>query len=224
MASQKQKKSLSKSKLGIIPNVNKGVYISNKQKALVVILLAMVITLTTTAVVRMFRTQSANQSKLEQMIHAEQNLKQIDTQKQTDTQQKLQQQIDELKLQVKLKKESKIAQAAEAALQAVTPKAQASSVTGTKADWMTQAGIPEGLWGCVDALVTRESGWRVNAQNPTSPAYGLPQSLPGSKMASAGADWQTNPVTQLRWMTGYVNARYGGYCQANAFQASHNWY
>ena len=97
-------------------------------------------------------------------------------------------------------------------------------ISGTKVEWMTQAGIPESLWGCVDALVTRESGWRVTAQNPTSPAYGLPQSLPGSKMASAGADWQTNPVTQLRWMTGYVNARYGGYCQANAFQIANNWY
>jgi len=76
----------------------------------------------------------------------------------------------------------------------------------------------------VDALVTRESGWRVNATNASSGAYGIPQSLPGSKMASAGADWQTNPVTQLRWMTGYVNARYGGFCQANSFQLRNNWY
>lgn len=220
MASQKQKKSLSKSKLGIIPNVNKGVYISNKQKALVVILLAMVITLTTTAVVRMFRTQSANQSKLEQMIHAEQNLKQIDTQKQTDTQQKLQQQIDELKLQVKLKKESKIAQAAEAALQAVTPKAQASSVTGTKADWMAQAGIPESEWANVDSIVSRESGWNPNAVNKSSGACGLGQQLPCGKWAGAWND----PVAALRAMTGYVNARYGGWSGAVAFWNSRHWY
>jgi len=220
MASQKQKKSLSKSKLGIIPNVNKGVYISNKQKALVVILLAMVITLTTTAVVRMFRTQSANQSKLEQMIHAEQNLKQIDTQKQTDTQQKLQQQIDELKLQVKLKKESKIAQAAEAALQAVTPKAQASSVTGTKADWMAQAGIPESEWVNVDSIVTRESGWNPNAVNKSSGACGLGQQLPCGKWAGAWND----PVAALRAMTGYVNSRYGGWSGAVAFWNSRHWY
>lgn len=220
MASQKQKKSLSKSKLGIIPNVNKGVYISNKQKALVVILLAMVITLTTTAVVRMFRTQSANQSKLEQMIHAEQNLKQIDTQKQTDTQQKLQQQIDELKLQVKLKKESKIAQAAEAALQAVTPKAQASSVTGTKADWMAQAGIPESEWTNVDSIVTRESGWNPNAVNKSSGACGLGQQLPCGKWAGAWND----PVAALRAMTGYVNSRYGGWSGAVAFWNSRHWY
>ena len=102
--------------------------------------------------------------------------------------------------------------------------AVAANVDGTKADWMRAAGIPEDLWGCVDALVTRESGWRVNATNRSSGAYGLPQSLPGTKMASAGADWQTNPVTQLRWMTGYVNARYGGFCQANSFQLRNNWY
>jgi hypothetical protein len=102
--------------------------------------------------------------------------------------------------------------------------ASAASISGTKADWMREAGIPEDLWGCVDALVTRESGWRVNATNASSGAYGIPQSLPGSKMASAGSDWQTNPVTQLRWMTGYVNARYGGFCQANAFQLAKHWY
>ena len=102
--------------------------------------------------------------------------------------------------------------------------ARAASVEGTKADWMRQAGISEELWGCVDALVTRESGWRVDATNRSSGAYGIPQSLPGTKMASAGADWQTNPVTQLRWMTGYVNARYGGFCQANSFQLANHWY
>jgi len=99
-----------------------------------------------------------------------------------------------------------------------------ANVGGGKAEWMRAAGIPEDLWGCVDALVSRESGWRVNATNRSSGAYGLPQSLPGTKMASAGADWQTNPVTQLRWMTSYVNARYGGFCQANAFQAAKGWY
>lgn len=102
--------------------------------------------------------------------------------------------------------------------------AVAASVDGTKADWMRAAGISEDLWGCVDALVTRESGWRVNATNRSSGAYGIPQSLPGTKMASAGSDWQINPVTQLKWMTGYVNARYGGFCQANAFQLRNNWY
>src|SRR5262252_1707798 len=54
-------------------------------------------------------------------------------------------------------------------------------------------------FGCVDAIFTRESGWNVYAQNPYSGAYGIPQALPGSKMASAGADWATNADTQVRW-------------------------
>lgn len=96
-------------------------------------------------------------------------------------------------------------------------------VSGSKQDWMRAAGIPENVWGCADALVTRESGWRVNATNASSGAYGLPQALPGTKMATAGADWQTNPVTQLRWMAGYVT-KYGGWCEALAFQQSRGWY
>jgi len=69
----------------------------------------------------------------------------------------------------------------------------------------------------------RESGWRVNATNPSSGAYGLPQSLPGYKMASAGADWQTNPITQLKWANGYVQ-KYGGWCGADSFQWANHWY
>lgn len=99
-----------------------------------------------------------------------------------------------------------------------------SRVSGDKQDWMRQAGIPESVWGCVDALVRRESGWRVNATNAYSGAYGLPQALPGNKMAKMGADWQYNPVTQLRWMQSYVKARYGGFCQARDFQMSRGWY
>jgi hypothetical protein len=70
----------------------------------------------------------------------------------------------------------------------------------------------------------RESGWNVYADNPTSDAYGIPQALPGSKMASAGTDWATNPVTQLRWMHGYVNGRYGGFCQALQHSHANGWY
>lgn len=97
-------------------------------------------------------------------------------------------------------------------------------ISGTKTDWMAAAGIPQDVWGCVDSLVSRESGWRVNATNATSGAYGLPQALPGSKMAAMGPDWQTNPITQLRWMAQYVAKRYGGWCEALAFQMSRGWY
>lgn len=90
-----------------------------------------------------------------------------------------------------------------------TPKTPANA-SGTKYDWMRQAGIPESDWQYVDYIVSRESGWRYTAQNPSSYAYGLCQSLPGNKMASAGADWLTNPVTQLKWCHNYAN-RYGGW-------------
>lgn len=79
-------------------------------------------------------------------------------------------------------------------------------------------------YSCIASLISHESGWRVNATNPTSGAYGLPQALPASKMASAGSDWRTNPVTQLQWMKTYVNSRYGGACAAWNFWQSHNYY
>ena len=88
---------------------------------------------------------------------------------------------------------------------------------------MRRAGIPASWFDALNFIVSHESGWRVNATNPSSGAYGLPQALPGSKMASAGSDWRTNPVTQLKWMKGYVS-RYGGGPGAAAFWKSHHWY
>jgi uncharacterized protein YabE (DUF348 family) len=84
-------------------------------------------------------------------------------------------------------------------------------------------------WGddqlaCLISLWNRESGWRVNAANRSSGAYGIPQALPGSKMASAGSDWQTNPATQIKWGLGYISGRYSTPCGAwSAFQ-SKGWY
>lgn len=77
---------------------------------------------------------------------------------------------------------------------------------------------------CLDDLWTKESSWRWDADNPTSSAYGIPQALPGSKMSSAGADWETNPVTQITWGLGYIDAVYGTPCSAWAHSRSHNWY
>ncbi len=77
---------------------------------------------------------------------------------------------------------------------------------------------------CLNELIQRESGWNVHATNPVSGAYGLPQALPGSKMASAGADWRDNPWTQVKWMVQYVNSRYGGSCAALAFQKANGYY
>lgn len=82
------------------------------------------------------------------------------------------------------------------------------------ASWAREAGVAEeNLEAAID-LIYRESGCRVDATNPSSGAYGIPQSLPGSKMAAFGSDWETNPVTQIRWMENYVVTRYGGWQQA----------
>lgn len=85
------------------------------------------------------------------------------------------------------------------------------------ASWAREAGVAEeNLEAAID-LIYRESGCRVDATNPSSSAYGIPQSLPGNKMAAFGSDWETNPVTQIRWMENYVVTRYGGWQQALNF-------
>jgi hypothetical protein len=75
-------------------------------------------------------------------------------------------------------------------------------------------------------LWDHESGWRWNADNPSSAAYGIPQALPGRKMASAGSDWATNPLTQIKWGLGYIEASYGNPCNAWATWQSRypHWY
>lgn len=96
--------------------------------------------------------------------------------------------------------------------------------TGSHKHWMKQAGIPKSWYEDLNWIINHESGWRVNATNPGSGAYGLPQSLPGNKMASAGRDWRTNPITQLKWMYSYVKGRYGNASNAKHFWQTHNWY
>jgi hypothetical protein len=79
-------------------------------------------------------------------------------------------------------------------------------------------------FSCLDSLWNHESGWNVSAANPSSGAYGIPQALPGSKMASAGPDWQTSPATQIRWGLGYIKGTYGSPCGAWAHEESTGWY
>ena len=94
----------------------------------------------------------------------------------------------------------------------------------TCANWARQAGVSEADLPYAIDLIYRESGCRYDARNASTGAYGIPQALPGGKMASAGADWETNPVTQIRWMAGYVTGRYGGWAQAINFWYAHGWY
>jgi len=89
---------------------------------------------------------------------------------------------------------------------------------------LPEFGFSSDQMSCLDPLWEGESGWRWNADNPYSSAYGIPQALPGSKMATAGADWATNPATQIRWGLGYIADRYGSPCSAWGFKQSHGWY
>jgi LysM repeat protein len=104
---------------------------------------------------------------------------------------------------------------------AVRPSGDARSIARSM---VASRGWSSGQFACLDQLWQRESGWNHRAQNPSSGAYGIPQSLPGSKMASAGSDWRTNPATQIRWGLGYIADRYGTPCGAWSHFQSRNWY
>jgi len=113
---------------------------------------------------------------------------------------------------------------------AATPKTTATpaSVTeqplSSKDQLMQQAGIPQSDWEAVDYIVTHESSWNAAAVNASSGATGLCQALPASKMASAGADYKTNPVTQLRWCHDYAMTRYSGWWSAFAYWKLNRWW
>jgi hypothetical protein len=85
-------------------------------------------------------------------------------------------------------------------------------------------GWSSGQFSCLDSLWNAESGWNVYATNPVSGAYGIPQALPGSKMASAGPDWQTDAATQIRWGLSYIQSLYGSPCGAWAHEEADGWY
>ena len=84
-------------------------------------------------------------------------------------------------------------------------------------------------WGvsqfkCLSTLWGRESGWNIHSYNASSGAYGIPQALPGYKMATAGSDWRTNPETQIKWGLGYIKGRYGSPCAALSHSYGYGWY
>ncbi|MFI8965016.1 transglycosylase SLT domain-containing protein [Streptomyces sp. NPDC053493] len=84
--------------------------------------------------------------------------------------------------------------------------------------------VPPAQFASFSKIVEHESGWNFTATNSSSGAYGLVQALPGSKMASAGADWKTNPATQIKWGLNYMNERYGSPNAAWNFWQTHGWY
>jgi len=98
------------------------------------------------------------------------------------------------------------------------------SVEDARSFALSRIGAEE--FSCLDALWQHESDWDPFAENPTSGAYGIAQALPAAKMASAGEDWASNPVTQVSWGLGYIAARYGSACNAWSFWLSNypHWY
>ncbi|MDO5079905.1 G5 domain-containing protein [Buchananella hordeovulneris] len=118
---------------------------------------------------------------------------------------------------------------AEAPAAPANPPAPAGNYSGGDPRGIAQSMLASYGWsqsefGCLDALWERESNWNPYAENPYSGAYGIPQSLPASKMASAGADWATNPATQISWGLSYIAGRYGSPCAAWAHSESVGWY
>ncbi|MFG2127887.1 transglycosylase SLT domain-containing protein [Streptomyces sp. NPDC048751] len=89
---------------------------------------------------------------------------------------------------------------------------------------MARQMVPSGQFQCFSNIVNHESSWNYHAVNAGSGAYGLFQALPAGKYASAGADWQTNPATQIKWGLNYMNDRYGSPCDAWSFWQANSWY
>ena len=85
-------------------------------------------------------------------------------------------------------------------------------------------GYGSSQFDCFNNIIMRESMWRVDATNPSSGAYGIPQALPGSKMATIASDWRTNPATQIIWGIEYMKDRYGSPCAAWSFKSANGWY
>ncbi|MFP8963178.1 transglycosylase SLT domain-containing protein [Streptomyces nanhaiensis] len=139
--------------------------------------------------------------------------------------------------QAKREAAEKAAKAAEEAKKREEARQQAASRSAERTDFAVQSSytvaevkamaqqiVGAGQFQCFSNIVEHESGWNYKAQNPSSGAYGLVQALPGSKMASAGADWQTNPATQIKWGLNYMNERYGSPCGAWDFWQANRWY
>jgi hypothetical protein len=104
------------------------------------------------------------------------------------------------------------------------PPADPTAAEATGRAMLASFGFSSSQWPCLYDLWARESGWNVYAENAESGAYGIPQSLPGDKMASAGANWETSAATQISWGLGYIKSVYGTPCQAWANEEAYGYY
>jgi hypothetical protein len=111
----------------------------------------------------------------------------------------------------------------------VSQTARAKSVVPEDPREIAESMLADYGWGssemeCLDQLWVSESNWDVDATNPSTGAYGIPQALPAAKMASAGSDWRSNPATQIEWGLNYIDLSYGTPCSAWEFKQANNWY
>lgn len=100
----------------------------------------------------------------------------------------------------------------------------AGTVQAIAYEMVLARGWDQTQFDCLVALWNRESHWNIYAENKTSGAYGIPQALPGEKMASVAADWSTNPVTQITWGLNYIEGRYSNPCGAWTSSENRGWY
>jgi hypothetical protein len=132
---------------------------------------------------------------------------------------------------LEIRRQQQLTAARAAADRSATQAVQRDAVTGPSGSpeqvaqqLLGQFGWSASQFSCLDPLWAQESGWNVTAENPSSGAYGIPQALPGSKMASAGADWATDAATQIRWGLTYIKSLYGSPCGAWAHEEADGWY
>jgi len=125
-------------------------------------------------------------------------------------------------------KKAAAAKAAAAKKAAAKKKAESGDYSGTPQqiaqEMLSSFGWSSSQFSCLEPLWEEESGWSVTAYNAGSGAFGIPQALPGSKMASAGADWQTSAATQIKWGLGYIKDVYGSPCGAWDHEEADGWY
>ncbi|MCS0634506.1 lytic transglycosylase domain-containing protein [Streptomyces sp. LP05-1] len=114
--------------------------------------------------------------------------------------------------------------ASRSATRSASEFAPQSSYSVSDVQAMARQMVPGDQFQCFSNIVNHESTWNYRATNASSGAYGLVQALPGSKMASAGADWRSNPATQIKWGLNYMNERYGSPCGAWSFWQANSWY
>ncbi|MFI8825941.1 transglycosylase SLT domain-containing protein [Streptomyces sp. NPDC053431] len=124
----------------------------------------------------------------------------------------------------KERKEAEAERASRSALRDASSFSAQSSYSISDVKAIARQMIPGDQFQCFSNIVNHESGWDYTATNASSGAYGLVQALPGSKMSSAGADWRTNPATQIKWGLSYMNGRYGSPCGAWSFWQANHWY